>query len=825
LDDPSGTGRPLALSVSREAELRLLLDGASTGVLILDADNLCVLDANPSARRTFALPDEVSDLGLNDLVIGFPVHNARALLRRLREGLVDHLIVETTTRTREGGPSPVEIRFSYSSEPSPRYLALVLDLSERSKPDDLAVRRERLRDALAEILRAITRIDDRDELYRDACRIAVERGGFRMAWIGLVDAASGEIMPVASAGDAEGYVDQLHLSIHDDARGPGMTATAIITGEPVAIADPRTDPMFRTLQPEVAKRGFMSAVALPLVVEGRPIGALTVYGSVVNAFGAIEVELLQHLVDDISFKLEVIGREENRRAAEAERDRLAAVVEQAGESVVITDDDRRIIYTNPAFTRITGYDREEVLGRRTEFLGGETQSPESGAAMGEAIRGGKSWAGPTRGRRKGGPDSDMHMMINPRRDSSGAVVGSIIIGRDVSREQSLEAQLMQSQKLEAVGRLAGGIAHDFNNLLTAISGYAEILREELDAGDARAADVAEIQRAAARATQLTSQLLAFSRRQILSPKPLDPQSVVAEMAPMLGRLIGEDVEVVVKAEAGLGPVLADPSQLDQALLNLALNARDAMPTGGRLEIEAAEVDLDEAFASAHVGVSPGPYVVFRVRDTGIGMTPDVLGHAFEPFYTTKGPGKGTGLGLATVLGIVEQSNGYVDVESEPGRGTTFHLYLPKAVAPRSTAPVGPDPSAERRGAGTILVVEDEGPVRALLCRILEKAGYSVLAAATGEQALELEAAHPERIDLLFTDVILPGMSGRQVADELKIRRPEVPVLYASGYNQETIAVRGVLEPGISYLAKPYTSEEVLGRLRELLGPGGGASAA
>ena len=795
-------------------DVGMLVDRSPTSVLVLDADSLCVIHVNAAARLVFDLPLDVSNTHLSDIVASFPAGRTQGLLRRLRQGLIDHLVLETRTRTPAGRSRPIEIRLSYDPDPSPHYLALVLELSERSTPDELAIRRERVRDALTEILRVFTRIDDRDELYQAACRIAVERGGFRMAWIGLVDKATSEIRPVASAGFVAGYLESLHLSVRGDPRGPGMTSTAIETLQPVAIADPHTDPMFRTLKPEVQKRGYESAVSLPLIVEGKAIGALTVYAQVLNAFGVIEVELLQRLADDISFKLEVIGREETRRAAEAERDRLAAVVEQAGESVVIADQDGRIVYTNPAFTRITGYGAEEVIGRRHHFLRAQSQSPETEAAIGRAMLEGRSWTGPSRDWRKDGIECEMDLVISPRRDEDGNLVGSIVIGRDVSRERSLEAQLTQSQKLEAIGRLAGGVAHDFNNLLTAISGYAEILKAELEPDDPRAEDVVEIQRAATRATQLTAQLLAFSRRQILRPRPLDPQSILFGLTPMLRRLIGEDIEVVTRARPGLGAVMADPSQLDQVLVNLALNARDAMPTGGRLEIEIDEIELDRSFVEAHVGAHVGRHIVFRVSDTGVGMNPEVRAHAFEPFYTTKGPGKGTGLGLATVFGIMEQSNGYVEVDSEPGRGSTFRLYLPGAALAAADAPSRSDPDAGMPGVGTILVVEDEQPVRALVSRILEKAGYVVLAAATGEQALDVEAGHNGPIDLLFTDVILPGMSGRELAGLLAIRRPGMPVLYASGYNEEIAIARGVLEPGISYLPKPYSGEDVLRRIRE-----------
>ena len=795
---------------------RLVLDSTRTGILVFDAEGLHVLHANEWARATFDLPGELDGRHLADLLVGVSDKHAHALLRRLRQGLIDHVVVEASHRTKEGSLKPIELRFTYSEDPNPIYLAIALDTSERSMPGELAIRRERLRDALAEILSVLNRIDHRDQLYREACRIAVERGGFRMAWVGLVDNESGEVVPVASAGDSIGYVDKLHLNIRGDPRGPGMTVTAIRTGQPVSIADPRVDPMFTTLKEQVLQRGFQSAVSLPLVVEGQSIGALTVYGSVVNAFGVIEVELLQHLADDMSFKLEVIGREERRRAAEADRHRLAAVVEQAGESVVITDGDGRIVYTNPAFTRLLGYTNEEVLGRPLDFLPADSGAMGDGGLVHAAIRDGGTWTGASRGTRKDGQHLDLQLSVSPMSDESGAVVGSIVVGLDVSREKSLEAQLMQAQKMEAIGQLAGGVAHDFNNLLTAISGYAEMLQIELGPGDERTQDVAQIQGAAARATELTRQLLAFSRRQVLSLRPLDPRSVVIDVVPMLRRLIGEDVELVVDVAGGLGPIMADANQLDQVLVNLALNARDAMSGGGRLTIEAREAELDAAFVSQHLGARPGPHVVLTVGDTGTGMSEDVRQHAFEPFFTTKGPGKGTGLGLATVLGIVAQSNGYVDVESEPGKGSKFHIYIPKVTAAVGQRPDRASAMDLGHGTGTLLVVEDEAPVRSLACRILRAAGYTVLEAASGEEAIALEVDYRGRIDLLFTDVVLPGMNGLQVTDVLRGRRRHIPVLYASGYDREMIATRGALESGIGYMSKPYSADELLSHVRELI---------
>jgi PAS domain S-box-containing protein len=797
------------------AELGWLLDRSPIPAVVFEADGLRIAHANAAARALLGPILDRPDASLADVGRGGPVSHSEAQLRPLREGLVASVVVETRRHLPDGNTAPMEVRLSYSSEPRPLFLALLLDISGRSTVDELQARRDRHRDALAEILRAITRIDSREDLYREACRIAVERGGFRMAWIGLVDEASGDIVPVARAGHVAGYLEEIKLSVRDIPIGRGLAGTALRTGKPVVVSDARVDPLFRPWQKEALARGYESAVALPLCVEGRVIGGLMVYASIANAFGAIEVELLEHLAEDISFKVEVIGREESRRAAEAERDRLAEVVEQATESVVICDLDGRIVYVNPAFTQISGYRQDEVLGRRPDFLQGEGQAPETAAAIGKAILEGGSWAGQSVDRRKDGTERQMDLIIAPRLGHDGRLAGTMTIGRDASRERALEAQLMQAQKLEALGRFAGGIAHDFNNLLTAIAGYAEILKAELAVDDPRTDDVVEIQHAASRATQLTAQLLAFSRRQILNPRPLDPATVVTGVVPMLRRLIGEDIELVVEAEPGLGPVLADPGQLDQVLVNLALNARDAMPRGGRLVIAIAEADIDAEFAAARGSSSPGPHVVFEVSDTGSGMTPEVLNRAFDPFFTTKGPGKGTGLGLSTVFGIVEQSNGCVDVQSEPGQGTTFRIYLPKTLRVSAEASARPDGAAPR-GSGTLLVVEDEEPVRSFLCRILEQAGYDVLQAANGEQALEIEAHFDGRIDLLFTDVVMPGMSGRELAETLLRRRPRTPVLYASGYNEEMIADRGVLEKGVSYLPKPYTGADLLQRLRDLL---------
>lgn len=391
--------------------------------------------------------------------------------------------------------------------------------------------------------------------------------------------------------------------------------------------------------------------------------------------------------------------------------------------------------------------------------------------------------------------------------------------RAEEEKRALEEQLRQSQKMEAIGRLAGGIAHDFNNLLTVIGGYSELALSQLTKGDPLGDNIQEIRKASERASELTRQLLVFSRRQILEMRTLDLNVLIQGMESMLRRVLGEDIELTLRKGSDLGCIKSDPGQIEQVVMNLAVNARDAMPSGGRLILETQNVSLDEAYTHHHIGVTPGPYVMLSVSDTGCGMTAEIRDRAFEPFFTTKEKGKGTGLGLSTVFGIVKQSNGSIWVYSEPGEGSTFKIYLPRMDEPVDVAIKSEELKEIPRGKETVLVVEDEEEVRKLAVRILKKQGYRVLEAAFGGEALMIVEQHPEPIHLILTDVVMPRMSGPELIDHLRRVRRDFKVLYMSGYTDESVVLHGVQAGEVSLLQKPFTVQMLGKRVREVLDGG------
>ena len=502
-------------------------------------------------------------------------------------------------------------------------------------------------------------------------------------------------------------------------------------------------------------------------------------------------------------------------------ERLRAIVDVAPVAIVRVNRDRLVQFWNPAAERIFGWKAEEVLGRPypVKAPAGErdTQIMFDRGFAGDTIE-----AVEIRRLRKDGSTVDLRMWNAVVRDEDGTVIGLVGVLADVTEQRMLEQRLLQSQKLEAVGQLAGGIAHDFNNVLTAVRGHAELLIGAATDGDPARKDLEEIRRNADRATQLTRQLLAFSRRQVLQPRVVDLGGVVAGTESMLRRLIGEHIRLEVSVEEGLGRVEADPTQIEQVLLNLAVNARDAMPQGGRLLVRLENTELTaEAVRAYPYEVLPGPYVRMTVSDTGHGMDEDTRGRVFEPFFTTKGLSQGTGLGLATVFGIVKQSGGYIWAHSEPGRGAAFEVLLPRV---EKSLPQAAEPRAEpvegSGGAETILLVEDDAAVRRLARQVLERSGYRVLEAASPAEALQsVIPAHPDPIHLLVTDVVMPDMDGHQLAMRVSALRPTIRTIFMSGYTEDDVLRRGIVTGSSLFLQKPFGPADLTRSVRQVLDRG------
>ncbi len=487
-------------------------------------------------------------------------------------------------------------------------------------------------------------------------------------------------------------------------------------------------------------------------------------------------------------------------------------------SADVIDDQVIYLYYSPVVEQITGYPPEYFMRSVDAWLSiiHPQDKAQAKVILEQEFRG-ELVTHEYRIIRPDGQVKWLYGTTSPTLDRAGRVIRLDGVVSDITERKQLEEQLRQSQKMEAIGRLAGGVAHDFNNVLTVITGYSELLlQRRLGSGDTPRREVEEIKKASKRAASLTSQLLAFSRKQMFQLQVLDLNAVISNMETMLRRLIGEDIALNTVLDPRLERIRADPSQIEQVIMNLAVNARDAMPQGGKLTIETMNFDLDSLHVRRHVDLEPGPYVKLLVRDTGSGMDRETLSHIFEPFFTTKEQGKGTGLGLATVYGIITQSGGYIEAYSELGQGTMIEICLPRIEGPAEAAK-SDKPGHRPRGSETILLVEDEESVRELARHILGLDGYTVLEASNGKSALQISEQHPDPIHLLLTDVVMPGgLSGRGLVERLTPLRPEIKVLYVSGYSNDTIIDNVILSPGTAFLQKPFTLADLTGKVRELL---------
>jgi len=626
----------------------------------------------------------------------------------------------------------------------------------------------------------------------------------RNFYIALYDSASGLLsFPY--------FVDEEDVTPAPKKLGKGLTEYVLRTGQPL-LASPETfDELVRRGEAETVGAPSLDWLGVPLKAGEQTFGVLVVQSYKENVrFSESDKEILTFVSQQVANTIEHKRSEEALRRSEAS---YRSLIEGAAYGIYRSDMAGKLLEVNPALVEMLGYDSETELLSRNLTTDVYADSEERARLIAQHEKQDRFRGVEINWKRKDGSILAVRLTGRPVLDEKGRLEYFEGIVENVAERRALEEQLRQSQKMEAVGQLAGGIAHDFNNLLEVIMGYSDLLTEGLPVGDPLRRQAEEIYKAGKRAAGLTRQLLAFSRKQVLQPRVLDLNVIVTDLQKLLRRTIGEHIDFTAQLSPSLARVKADPNQIEQILMNLAVNARDAMPHGGSLRVETANVRVDDKLAQQHTGLRPGEYVLLSVTDTGSGMDLKVQARVFEPFFTTKEKGKGTGLGLATVYGIVKQSEGYISVESAPGQGTTFRIYLPRVEAPAAAAPAPSEKPASTTGSETILLVEDEESVRRLARAFLENRGYQVLEARDGAHAVEICQNRGQRIHLMVTDVVMPKMSGRELAQRVASLRPEMRVLFVSGYTGDSLTLPG---PHVAFLEKPFGPSDLIKKVREML---------
>jgi PAS domain S-box-containing protein len=662
---------------------------------------------------------------------------------------------------------------------------------------------------------ALVRATSEEILLRNLCEAIVDVGKYRLAWIGYAqDDAERSVRPVAHAGHDQGYIEALHLTWADPERGHGPAATAIRTGLPQIVADIGSDPRFAPWQQDALTRGYRSSIAMPLVVEGRVIGALNVFAGEPHAFGGVEQELLRELADDLAFG---IGAHRSlEREAQTEQvlrrteERLASVVQHAPMVLWTLDPEGTFTLSEGRGLEGLGLRAGEMVGQ--SVFEAYADHPDILADTRRALAGEATTSTVVVN------DRTFDVRYSPLYDGAGGLAGTIGVGLDVTDRRALEEQLRQAQKMEAIGQLTSGIAHDFNNLLSVILLYTQFAHASSAAGDlVDPADLECVAEAAQKASLMIRQLLGYSRHAALRPVPTDLGAVARQIEGILRRTLPEDIVIELAIEEPLPLVIADPQAVDQMLLNLATNARDAMPSGGQLRISVGAAMLDEAYTRGHPGARMGMHVCLGLSDTGIGMDAEEQRRAFEPFFTTKPAGKGTGLGLPMVYGLMKQHHGFVDLTSVKDHGTSIRLYFPVTEYATPTVPArAPESTPPRRGRETILLVEDEEQLRLSAQRVLTAFGYQVITAADGIEALDRWQAHSDDIHLVLSDVVMPRMNGVQLYEALRRARPGVRFVLASGYGAGEATLRGRLDPSVPVVEKPWEMTRLLASVRRVL---------
>jgi signal transduction histidine kinase/DNA-binding response OmpR family regulator len=700
---------------------------------------------------------------------------------------------------------------------------LARDLAERQRTERHVEQLSRVYAVLSAVNCTIVREHDPQAMLAAVCQIAVEKGRFRMAWIGMYQAETKTLQAIASSGVVEGYTELPKFNLRDQANVTGPAAQCALSGQHVVSNHIATDPIFQAWRSEALRRGYQSSASFPLRVGGQLVGVFSLYASGPGFFTEDELRLLDELAMDISFALEISRRGQERQQAEDElrwkTAFLEAQVDSALDGILVVDSQGRKLLQNQRLNELWKIPPQVAANPQNDtqvsFVAHHLKQPQKFAEELAYLNAHPDEVSRDEIELVDGTILDRYS--SPVRDKAGKHYGRIWTFRDITQQRKLEAQFRQSQKMEAFGQLAGGVAHDFNNILAVIQLQAEILKSEPNLSLEQLGSIQEITQAAQRATNLTRQLLLFSRRQTMQPRDLNLHDVVANIARMLQRTLGEDIQLQFQYAPEPLLVRADAGMVDQILLNLAVNARDAMPKGGHLTIATSAAEFDDVAATQNQQARPGVFACLSVTDTGSGIPPEILPRIFEPFFTTKEVGKGTGLGLATCFGIVQQHKGWMSVYSELGRGTTFRVYLPRLNRATDKNEPGAALASVHGGTETILLAEDEPALRAVVRTTLSRLGYRVLEAASGVDALAVWRENGAAISLLFTDLVMPGgLTGRELADQLLVQNPKLKVIYTSGYWAETAAHDFVLEEGVNFLSKPIESAKLAQTIRNRL---------
>jgi PAS domain S-box-containing protein len=645
---------------------------------------------------------------------------------------------------------------------------------------------------LLRVLRGISQLIVRERnlqrLLAEACNILVQTGGYALVWIGLTEPDSRRVVPVARAGRGADYLDGVTVTWDESPAGQGPTGNAVRSRRPWVSQDTVADPCFGPGREAALALGLASVAAVPLVQGARTLGVVTVYSERPNSFREVELDLLREVAADLALGLQAAEQEQERLQTIGRLRLVSSALESAANAIAITDREGVISWVNPAFSQLTGYSLAEIQGCKPSRLKSSAQDAAFYRNLWETILAGRVWHSEMVNRRKDGSFYTEDCTITPVRDERGEITHFISVKQDITARKQVEEQLRQSQKLEGIGQLAAGVAHDFNNLLMVIRGNADLLAEESHTLSPLAREfLGQISSAAESAANLTRQLLLFGRKQAMQSRAVGLNDLIANLSKMLRRVVSEDIKLDCAYGNPKPFVQGDPGMIEQVVLNLVVNARDAMPQGGRLQISTQVVRLEVGDIRIRPEARVGDFVCLAVRDTGAGIPPGILPRIFEPFFTTKEAGKGTGLGLPSVYGIAKQHQGWVEVTSLVGTGTTFEVFLPLIPAATSDPASLPGAAGPHGGTETILLVEDQLPVRLMTRRVLESYGYQVHEAASAREAMKIWRQHAGEVALLLTDMVMPGgMTGWELSEQLRAQKQNLKVVFMSGYSADVV---------------------------------------